>query len=88
MISTIKNVNISGPINDFNKNLSTFFTDLLHLKCKTTSFFYFVLSFYAKRKDERKGAGTEPQASSAEPNDNFSQNGRLLHKPYWRYRLG
>ena len=26
MISTIKNVNISGPINDFNKNLSTFFT--------------------------------------------------------------
>jgi len=28
MISTIKNVNISGPIKDFNKNLSTFFTSI------------------------------------------------------------
>jgi hypothetical protein len=40
-------------------------------------FFYFVLSFYAKRKDERKGAG----------NANFSKNGRLLHWPKWRYRF-
>jgi len=31
-------VNISGPINDFNKKLSTFFTYLFHLKCKTSSF--------------------------------------------------
>jgi hypothetical protein len=38
MISTIKNVNIRGPINDFNKKLSTFFTCLNHLKCKTTRF--------------------------------------------------
>jgi hypothetical protein len=38
MISTIKNVNTSGPIKDLIKNLSTFFTRLLHLKCKTTAF--------------------------------------------------
>ena len=38
MISTMKNVNIRGPMNDFSKNLSTFFTYRLHLKCKTTRF--------------------------------------------------
>jgi hypothetical protein len=31
-----------------------------------------------KKRTKEKGAG----------NDNFSQNGRLLHKPYWRYRFG
>ena len=40
-------------------------------------FFYFVLSFYAKRKDERKGAG----------NANFRLNGRLQRWPYWRNHL-
>jgi hypothetical protein len=31
-----------------------------------------------KKRTKEKEAG----------NDNFSQNGRLLHRPYWRYRFG
>ena len=41
------------------------------------TFFNLVLSFSAKRKDERKGAG----------NDKFNLAVRPLHKLYWRYRL-
>jgi len=41
---------------------------------KLLDFFYFVPSFYAKRKDERKGAG----------NAKFRHNGRLQRWPYWR----
>jgi hypothetical protein len=50
MISTIKNVNINGPINDFNKNLSTFFIDYLLLKCKTTAFLSNIVPFLVIRK--------------------------------------
>ncbi len=38
MMSTIKKVNIKGPINDFKTNVSTFFTSYFYLKCKSTSF--------------------------------------------------
>jgi hypothetical protein len=34
--------------------------------------------FAEGKRTKEKGAG----------NDNFSQNGRLLHKPLWRYRFG
>jgi hypothetical protein len=39
MICTMKNVNITGPTNDFNKNLSTFFTILLDLSAKVLDFY-------------------------------------------------
>jgi len=34
-----------------------------------------------KKRTKEKEARTEPQASSAKPNANFSQNGRPQHKP-------
>ena len=45
MISTIKNVSTSGPMNDFMTNLSSFFTEWQNLDAKLTDFNRLILDF-------------------------------------------
>jgi len=65
-------VNISGPINDFNKKLSTFFTYLIHLKCKTSSFlsnitFSYCSFFVQSGKEVQRLNGTTDHRRNGTP---------------------
>jgi hypothetical protein len=58
----MKNVKTSGPMNDFNTKLSTFFTSLLDLSAKVLDFFILFFLFTQKERTKEKAPQTKIQS--------------------------